>query len=83
MKSDIANVLGLLNDINLAGEIEYSAYNELFEAVSGLPLNVDEVIRCKDCVYLGFKDFRGICTGAVCHTITPEDFCSFAKRRVE
>lgn len=42
-----------------------------------------EVIRCKDCVYLGFKDFRGICKGAVCHPITPEYFCSFAKRRVE
>lgn len=42
-----------------------------------------EVIRCKDCAYLGFKDFRGICEGAVCGLITPDSFCSFAKRRGE
>ena len=43
-----------------------------------------EVVRCRDCVNLGFKDFRGICeNGPVCGPIEPNSFCSWGRRKEE
>lgn len=41
-----------------------------------------EVVRCKDCKFLGFKDFSGICNGPKVYGIVqPYDFCSYGERR--
>ena len=41
-----------------------------------------EVVRCKDCKFLGFKDFSGICNGPkVCGIVQPYDFCSYGERK--
>lgn len=40
------------------------------------------VVRCKDCVYLGFKDFRGICEhGPVCTMIDPDSYCAWGRKK--
>ena len=47
-----------------------------------LPVDSREpALRCCDCRWLGFKDFRGICTHArgLVGTVSPSDFCSRAE----
>jgi len=40
------------------------------------------VVRCKDCIHLGFKDFSGICEGGpMCGIVTPDDYCSHGVRK--
>lgn len=42
-----------------------------------------EVVRCKDCKNLGFKDFSGICNRRMIGIVKPDDFCSYGERRCE
>jgi hypothetical protein len=49
----------------------------LLDAVKEEPAAyVVEVVRCKDCIHLGFKDFNGICNGPMCCVVKPWDYCS-------
>ena len=41
-----------------------------------------KLTHCKDCKFLGFKDFGGICNGPkVCGTVCPDDFCGWGERK--
>ena len=41
-----------------------------------------ELVRCKDCEYLGVKDFAyGYCKKRVTGIVMPDDFCSWAKMK--
>lgn len=41
-----------------------------------------DVVRCKECKFLGFKDFSGICRGSkVYGIVTPNDYCSWGERK--
>lgn len=43
-----------------------------------------EVVRCKECKFLGFKDFSGICRGMkVYGVVKPNDYCSWGERKDE
>lgn len=41
-----------------------------------------DVVRCKECKFLGFKDFSGICRGSKVYGIVqPNDYCSWGERK--
>lgn len=42
-----------------------------------------EVVRCKDCKYLGLKDLcYGYCENRMFGIVNPNDFCSYGERKV-
>ena len=44
----------------------------------------ESIVRCKDCEYLGVKDFAyGYCKKRVTGIVMPNDFCSWAKMKGE
>ncbi len=43
--------------------------------------DVVEVVYCRDCIHLGFKDFNGICNGPMCCVVKPWDYCSHGVKR--
>ena len=44
--------------------------------------DVRSVVYCQECIYLGFKDFNGICNGPMCGIVKPWDYCSHGLRGV-
>ena len=41
-----------------------------------------EVVRCKGCKHLGFKDLgNGVCNRKMCGIVYPDDFCSYGERK--
>lgn len=42
----------------------------------------EQVVHCKDCKFLGIKDFvTGYCKKDMCGIINPNDFCSHGKKK--
>lgn len=57
----------------------FAAANEILDisAVDAVP-----VVRCRECKFLGFKDFDGICNGPkVLGIVHPDSYCSWGERR--
>ena len=40
-----------------------------------------DVVCCKDCKYLMFSDFYGVCSLGCLGIVSPDDFCSHAERK--
>lgn len=40
-----------------------------------------DVVRCKDCKHLMFSDFYGECSMAYLGIVSPNDYCSYGKRK--
>lgn len=41
-----------------------------------------EVVRCKDCIHLGVKDFAyGYCKDRMCGILSPNDYCSYGEKK--
>ena len=59
------------------------AYAISIESVCNAPaVDAVEVVRCKDCKYLGIKDFAyGYCHGKMCGIINPNDYCSNGEKK--
>lgn len=64
-------------------ELNEALYNEETGEACFKPTIKGELVRCKDCKYLGFKDFYGICEGDYCGIVRPWDYCSRGERRTE
>lgn len=75
----------VIADNNRPAQMTLACYDNLLDGVGALPAaDVVEVVRCIDCVHLGFKDFSGICDGGpMCGIVHPDDYCSHGKRKEE
>ena len=53
------------------------------QALLNVPsVSAERVVRCKDCKYLGVKDFAyGYCKKRVTGIVMPNDFCSWAMKK--
>ncbi len=44
--------------------------------------NLTEVVRCKDCIHLGVKDFAyGYCKDRMVGILSPNDYCSYGEKK--
>lgn len=68
------------------GEIEDWEFDSIINYLDGAPtLNVETVVRCKDCKYVNFTEHRDYlrCTKHCAFSFRPNDFCSYGERREE
>lgn len=56
---------------------------DVFEQIKDAPtIDAVEVVRCKDCKYLGIKDLvYGYCKYRMTGIIMPDDYCSYGERK--
>ena len=69
----------------VCGDCEYYATNDCedcrLDRLTKIPAaDVRPVVYCQECIYLGFKDFNGICNGPMCGIVKPWDYCSHGAR---
>lgn len=75
----LVEAAGILLD-DIWGTIEDAWRNLLYSADAEPSPDAVEVVRCKDCQYLFFKDMSGFCPFSV-GPCKPDDFCSYGVRK--
>lgn len=57
----------------------FAAANEVLDIPA---VDAVAVVRCRECKFLGFKDFDGICNGPkVLGIVQPDSYCSWGERK--
>ena len=64
------------------GDLHFQNYGNAIMAVMEAPaVDAVEVVRCRDCKHLMFSDCYGECGEGHMGIVSPDDFCSYGRRK--
>lgn len=70
----------LINSLNIRSVTYNCIINKCIDDAP--TIDAVEVVRCKDCKYLGIKDLvYGYCKYRMTGIIMPDDYCSYGERK--
>ena len=64
------------------GDLRFQNYgNAIIEVMEAPAVDAVEVVRCRDCKHLMFSDCYGECGEGHMGIVSPDDFCSYGRRK--
>lgn len=86
-RDDLSTEIEKINCVDYGTMDSFEAHNAVRDCLYDVQILIysiptAEVVHCKDCKFLGVKDFAtGYCKKNMCGIICPDDFCSHGKKK--